>query len=100
MLCFVYFYRQVFDDLVRFVRASYVETDDERMARINKVCSYMAIVIPKGAQFFSLPLGVQTFILLYAVFDRKGKVTLLYTLCQKLVTISHNYKRDITSLFF
>lgn len=28
--------KQVFDDLVRFVRASYVETDDERMARINK----------------------------------------------------------------
>ncbi|XP_078362971.1 EF-hand calcium-binding domain-containing protein 5-like isoform X2 [Oculina patagonica] len=28
--------KQVFDDLVRFVRASYVETDDERIARINK----------------------------------------------------------------
>lgn len=28
----------MFDDLVRFVRASYVETDDERMARMNKVC--------------------------------------------------------------
>lgn len=43
--CFVYFYRQVFDDLVRFVRASYVETDDERIARINKVGIYMAVVI-------------------------------------------------------
>lgn len=31
-------YRQVFDELVRFVRASYMETDDERIARMNKVC--------------------------------------------------------------
>ena len=38
ILCSVYVFRQVFDDLVRFVRASYVETDDERMARMNKVC--------------------------------------------------------------
>lgn len=28
--------KHVFDDLVRFVRASYIETDDERMARVNK----------------------------------------------------------------
>lgn len=36
--CSVYLFRQVFDDLVRFIRAGYVETDDERMARMNKVC--------------------------------------------------------------
>ena len=30
-------HRHVFDDLVRFVRASYRETDDERIARMNKV---------------------------------------------------------------
>ena len=36
----------MFDDLVRFVRASYVETDDERMARMNKVCvGYIALVV-------------------------------------------------------
>ena len=41
--CSVYVFRQMFDDLVRFVRAGYVETDDERIARMDKVCVWLGL---------------------------------------------------------